>query len=112
MWLLPVTKGFLALALLSCKLGAALPSETHQSPSHNYTFDELRPQRGLQGSFRQPYFRFNIFFRRNAGITEELFHRHWKTVHADLTISDGDAGLRLLRYTQVSLSLQLGAETF
>ncbi|KAF3035628.1 hypothetical protein E8E11_005607 [Didymella keratinophila] len=68
--------------------------------AHNYTFKELEPHCGSQGSFRQPYFRFNVFFRKNANITEEQFHRHWKTVHADLTISEPDAGLRLLRYTQ------------
>ena len=73
--------------------------------AHNYTFKELEPQCDSLGSFRQPYFRFNIFFRKNANITDEQFHRLWQTVHADLTISEPDAGTRLLRYTQVSCSL-------
>ena len=110
MRLVPITKGLLALAPLFCDLASSLPSTTYPSTSYNYTFDELRPQRDGQGSFEQSYFRFNVFFRKNAGITEDFFHRHWKTVHADLTISDKDAGLRLLRYTQVSFGIPLGAE--
>ncbi|KAF2132409.1 hypothetical protein P153DRAFT_275417, partial [Dothidotthia symphoricarpi CBS 119687] len=68
---------------------------------YNYNFREFRPQSGRNGSFRQPYFRFLILFRQNAGITEEFFHRHWKTVHADLTLSQADVGLRLQRYIQL-----------
>jgi hypothetical protein len=100
-----MTGTLVALILLSPSLVTALPSVTQQPPSHNYTFNELRPQRGSNGSFRQPYFRFKVFFRKNTGITEEFFHRHWKTIHADLTISGKNAGLRLLRYTQVSGAL-------
>ncbi len=76
------------------------PAQNPQIP-HTYTFCELKPQRGLKGSFRQPYFRFNIFLRKNSGVTAAFFHQHWKTVHADLTISEPDVGTRLLRYTQV-----------
>ena len=53
-------------------------------------------------SFQQPYFRFNVLFRMNAGITKEEFHRHWNTVRVELTILDKDAGSRLLRYAKVS----------
>ncbi|KAF1841557.1 uncharacterized protein K460DRAFT_291381, partial [Cucurbitaria berberidis CBS 394.84] len=31
---------------------------------------------------------------QKAGITEEFFHRHWKTVHADLTLDQLDFALR------------------
>lgn len=100
-------------ALVSSVFGhvAALASTPVQSPSHKYTFKELRPQQNGRGSFQQPYFRFNIFFRKNAGITEEIFHSHWKSVHADLTVSEKDAGLRLLRYTQVSCHLHAHSDT-
>ncbi|KZM19923.1 hypothetical protein ST47_g9051 [Ascochyta rabiei] len=90
------TISLVALVFWFCGFVAALPPTS----SYNYTFDELRPQPGSQGSFRQPYFRFKIFFRKNTSITEKFLHSHWKTVHADLTISDPDAGVRLLRYTQ------------
>ncbi|CAO2657218.1 Nn.00g033440.m01.CDS01 [Neocucurbitaria sp. VM-36] len=67
---------------------------------YNYTFCELRPRDDPNGSFRQPYFSFKILFSRKDGITEEFFHRHWKTVHADLTLSQVDFALRVQRYTQ------------
>ncbi|KAJ4989790.1 hypothetical protein SVAN01_04627 [Stagonosporopsis vannaccii] len=92
--------GLLALLLFAAhSVTAHLPSQNQQSP-YKYTFKELKPQHGAYGSFPQPYFRFNIFLRKNSGVTEEYFHRHWKTVHADLTMSEADAGVRLLRYTQ------------
>lgn len=101
MRLLSQRTSLLALLLLATHLITALPSNQNQQSPYKYTFKELRPQHGSQGSFRQPYFRFNIFLRKNSGVTEEYFHRHWKTVHADMTMSEPDAGLRLLRYTQV-----------
>jgi len=106
MRVLTSTIGLVALFSSSCCHVAALPPAPVQPPSYNYTFKELRSQQNSKGSFQQPYFRFNIFFRKSAVITEEFFHSHWKTVHADLTISEKDGGLRLLRYTQVSRHLQ------
>lgn len=105
MQLLTSTASFIALVVSLCSRTTTL-APAH-SPSHNYTFEELQPQSNREGSFQQSYFRFNIFFRKNTGITEEFFHGHWKTVHADLTVSNKDAGLRLLRYTQVSLHFSL-----
>ena len=108
MRLLSMVANLMALLFSSGNFVTALPSTVPRLPSHNYNFRELRPQQGMKGSFQQPYFRFNIFLRKNAGITEEEFHRHWKTVHADLTISDKDAGSRLLRYTQVGCGSHRG----
>lgn len=86
-----------ALLFAFSTLVAALPSTAPRSSSHDYIFRELRPYQGTGMSFQQPYFRFNILSRMNAGITKEEFHRHWNTVRVDLTISDKDAGSRLLR---------------
>jgi hypothetical protein len=75
-------------------------------PNHNchrYKFDELRLS-NEKGSNEQPYFRALIFFYKKPGLTDEFFHDHWKSVHADLTIQTRDAGIHLLRYTQVSLT--------
>lgn len=98
---LSTVTSILALLIFTFQLAIAYPSSQNQQSPYKYTFKELKPQQGTRGSFRQPYFRFNIFLRKNNGITEEHFHRHWKTVHADLTISEPDAGVHLLRYTQV-----------
>lgn len=69
---------------------------------HNYTFDELKPQAFDLGSYRQPYFRFLILFKKKPGVTDEYMHRHWKTIHADLTMSTKDVGIQIQRYVQVS----------
>jgi hypothetical protein len=51
---------------------------------HNYNFPELSLG---TGSNQQPYFRALIFFYKKPGLTDDFFHEHWKSVHADLTIS-------------------------
>ncbi|KAJ4374296.1 hypothetical protein N0V83_003037 [Neocucurbitaria cava] len=71
-----------------------------QDAPHEYKFNEFQPSSDLNGSFRQPYFSFKILFCSKDGITEEFFHRHWKTVHADLTLSQVDFAVRIQRYTQ------------
>lgn len=68
---------------------------------HDYTFDELKPAADGNGSNRQPYFRFVLLFMKNPDITEEWFHQHWKSVHADLTVTAKNFGAEILRYIQV-----------
>lgn len=89
-----------ALTLSTSCLATPLSTSNPPLLSHVYTFKELQSKHSKHSS-HQPYFRFNIFLRKNPHITEAAFHQHWKSVHADLTISQPDAGLRLLRYTQV-----------
>jgi hypothetical protein len=68
---------------------------------HNYTFDELKPDIPGLGSNPQPYFRFLLLFKKKPGISEDYFHQHWGTVHADLTMASVDVGVQLTRYVQV-----------
>ena len=65
---------------------------------HKYNFSELELG---GGSNQQPYFRAMVFFHKKPGLTDEFFHEHWKSVHADLTMSVKDAGVTLVRYVQV-----------
>lgn len=67
---------------------------------HKYMFPELSLG---SGSNEQPYFRALVFFHKKPGLTDEFFHDHWKSVHADLTMQTKDAGILLKRYTQVRL---------
>ena len=78
---------------------ASLPCPNHHT--HCYRFDELR-QGG--GSNQQPYFRALVFFNKKPGLTDDFFHEHWKSVHADLTMQVQDTGVLLTRYVQVSKS--------
>ena len=68
---------------------------------HKYNFSEL--ELGT-GSNEQGYFRAMIFFHKKPGLTDEFFHEHWKSVHADLTLSTKDAGVNLVRYVQVRIT--------
>jgi len=72
-------------------------------PNHNihkYHFSELELN-GPTKSNEQPYFRAQIFMYKKPGLTDEFFHEHWKSVHADLTMRTKGAGVHLLRYSQV-----------
>lgn len=43
-----------------------------------------------------------FFFSKKEGATDEQFHRHWETVHADLTIASKDFRVfNIQRYTQI-----------
>lgn len=75
-------------------------TESPPCPNHNnhsYHFDELKLG---GGSNEQQYFRAQIFFRKKPNLTDEFFHEHWKSVHADLTMQVADANSLLLRYEQ------------
>lgn len=71
-------------------------STAYQCP-HHYTFPEFSPG---AGSNRQPYFRFQIFFKFNSSLCEEQAHEHWQTVHADLTLATKNTGVWVERYVQ------------
>jgi hypothetical protein len=48
-----------------------------------------------------------IFFNKKPGLSDEFFHEHWKSVHADLTMQVGGMGRRkggVVRYVQVRYS--------
>lgn len=66
---------------------------------HQHTFPELALG-GPKGSNQQPYFRAMVFFNKKPGLTDEFFHDHWKSVHADLTMQVEGAGINLVRYVQ------------
>ena len=38
----------------------------------------------------QPYVRLSFWFNKLPDVSYEQFHRHWETVHADLTIATKD----------------------
>ncbi|KAF2728953.1 hypothetical protein EJ04DRAFT_569079 [Polyplosphaeria fusca] len=65
--------------------------------THPFTFSELSPG---TGSNQQPYFRALVFFTKKPGLTDDFFHEHWKSVHADLAISIKGASVNLVRYVQ------------
>ncbi|KAH7095250.1 hypothetical protein FB567DRAFT_24062 [Paraphoma chrysanthemicola] len=64
---------------------------------HQHVFPELSIG---TGSNQQIYFRAMVFFNKKPGLTDEFFHAHWKTVHADLTMQVEGAGVELVRYVQ------------
>jgi hypothetical protein len=71
---------------------------------HAHTFPELSISPTSTGSNQQPYFRAMIFFNKKPGLSDEFFHEHWKSVHADLTMQVGEMGRRcggVVRYVQV-----------
>jgi hypothetical protein len=83
------------------------PPQTHPCPNHlvhAHTFPELSIAPHSDGSNQQPYFRAMIFFNKKPGLSDEFFHEHWKSVHADLTMQVGGMGRRkggVVRYVQV-----------
>ncbi|KAF9730029.1 hypothetical protein PMIN04_012799 [Paraphaeosphaeria minitans] len=71
-----------------------------ECPSHltlQFSFEELAVERG---SNQQPYIRILIFFNKKKGLSEAFFHEHWKSIHADLTMSFGNGTKNFSRYVQ------------
>ncbi|KAF2274016.1 uncharacterized protein EI97DRAFT_347685, partial [Westerdykella ornata] len=66
---------------------------------HKYAFQELALA-DKKGSNEQPYFRASVFFSKKPGLTDEFFHDHWKSIHADLVMQTKNTGIHLLRYSQ------------
>ncbi|KAK3703728.1 hypothetical protein LTR37_014306 [Vermiconidia calcicola] len=49
----------------------------------------------------QPCIKLSFWFRKLPEVSDEQFHRHWETVHADLTIATRDFNVcRIQRYVQ------------
>lgn len=68
-----------------------------------FTFSQLSSEATTN---RQPYFKITFFLTRLPGLSDGDFHRHWQTVHADLTVAaKGFRDVEILRYVQVSPSL-------
>jgi hypothetical protein len=71
---------------------------------HQHVFPELSISHTGMGSNQQPYFRAMIFFNKKPGVSDEFFHEHWKSVHADLTMQVDKMGRKnggVVRYVQV-----------
>lgn len=50
----------------------------------------------------QPCIKLSFWFNKLPNVSDEQFHRHWETVHADLTVAAKDFGLcKIQRYVQV-----------
>ncbi|KAF2867957.1 hypothetical protein BDV95DRAFT_610389 [Massariosphaeria phaeospora] len=68
---------------------------------YKFRFNEFVPHLYDDGgSNRQPYFKVIIFFKKKPNITEVSFHTHWKSVHADMFMSQKGLGVHLMRYSQ------------
>lgn len=53
----------------------------------------------------QPYIRLSFFFSKLPNVSYEQFHRHWETVHADLTVaSKAFKDCHIGRYVQVLIT--------
>ncbi|KAK0287040.1 hypothetical protein LTR35_004510 [Friedmanniomyces endolithicus] len=49
----------------------------------------------------QPCIKLSFFFNKKPEVSDEQFHRHWETVHADLTIAARDfKACKVQRYVQ------------
>jgi len=65
---------------------------------HQFTFSFLKPG---SGSNKQPYYKMLMFIKKRPDISDEQFHEHWRTVHADLSCSAPDWGVHVVRYVQL-----------
>jgi hypothetical protein len=82
---------------------------------HAHTFPELSISPTSTGSNQQSYFRAMIFFNKKPGLSDEFFHEHWKSVHADLTMQVGEMGRRwggVVRYVQVRYQTSWNTKLF
>jgi hypothetical protein len=71
---------------------------------HQHVFPELGISPTGTGSNQQLYFRAMIFFHKKPGVSDEFFHEHWKSIHADLTMQVDEMGKKkggVVRYVQV-----------
>lgn len=69
----------------------------------SFTFPRLSSEATAN---RQPYFKITFFLTKLPGLSDADFHRHWETVHADLTVAArGFRDVEVLRYVQVSPSM-------
>ena len=53
----------------------------------------------------QPCIKLSFWFNKLPHVSDEQFHRHWETVHADLTVAAKDFNVcKIQRYVQVRRS--------
>ncbi|KAF1965767.1 hypothetical protein BU23DRAFT_488520 [Bimuria novae-zelandiae CBS 107.79] len=69
--------------------------------THPFTFPSLCPS---TGSNPQPYVRLLIFITKKKDIEDEMFHKWWRSVHADLAIAVEGFGRHCGRYVQMHTS--------
>jgi len=70
--------------------------------AHTFTFERLnRPA----SESHQPYLKLLFFVTKSPSLSDEEFHRHWETIHADLTVAAKNfQKIKILRYVQVNFS--------
>ncbi|KAF2275914.1 uncharacterized protein EI97DRAFT_458912 [Westerdykella ornata] len=70
--------------------------------NRTYAFKELAPPNPAseQCFNKQAHVRVIILFKRRPDISEDYFHLHWSTVHAELTVAARDFGIHISRYNQ------------
>lgn len=68
---------------------------------HSVTFGRLASPASAN---RQPYLKITFFLIKKSGLSDQEFHSHWETVHADLTVAaKGFREIQALRYVQVGV---------
>ncbi|KAF2095597.1 hypothetical protein NA57DRAFT_79315 [Rhizodiscina lignyota] len=71
---------------------------THKKIDHQFS----NPQLSYDAKPNyQPYVKLTFFFKKLPNVSYEQFHRHWETVHADLTLASKEFNVvKIQRYTQ------------
>ncbi|KAK3048038.1 hypothetical protein LTR09_010553 [Extremus antarcticus] len=70
----------------------------HQKIDHDFKNDQLSYD--AKPNY-QPCIKLSFWFSKLPEVSYEQFHRHWETVHADLTIATKDFGVcKVQRYVQ------------
>lgn len=71
---------------------------THTKIDHQFAFNQLSYDAKPN---HQPYIKMLFFFNKLPHVSYEQFHRHWETVHADLTVATKEfATCHIQRYNQ------------
>ena len=65
---------------------------------HEFTYPEL--DYDSKANF-EPCIKVSIFFKKLDSITFDTFFEHWRTAHADLTVTTQAFRDNIVRYTQV-----------
>lgn len=69
--------------------------------NHNFTYSQLDYDATPN---IQPCIKLSFWFNKLPNVSDEQFHRHWETVHADLTVAAKDFNVcKIQRYVQVSV---------
>ena len=71
---------------------------------------ELEAREGSTRSInRQPYLKILFFFKKLPSVSDEYFHTHWSTFHADLSMSAKPFLISSKRYVQFHADKRLAA---